>query len=268
MPYFICTNCGTQFAESSEPLPQCTICAEEREFIAWDGQSWTTADELARTHRNVVSQEGSGLIGIGMEPTFAIGQRALLVRRPEGNVLWDCIPLLDESLAQLIEGIGGLSAIAISHPHYYASMVDWAERFDCPVLLHEADRKWVMRPSPAIEFWEGDNRELGADLTLIRCGGHFAGGTVLHWSSGADGRGVLLSGDIIYVAQDRQWVSFMYSFPNRIPLSADKVEQIVSQVEPYPFERIHGAWWDKTVSTDAKAAVRRSARRYIQHLRD
>lgn len=268
MPHFICTNCGTQFAETSTPPSECLICLEEREFIAWEGQNWTTADKLQQSYRNVISQEEAGLTGIGMEPSFAIGQRALLIRHPDGNVLWDCIPLLDDSLLELIQGNGGLSAIAISHPHYYSSMIDWAREFDCPILLHHADRKWVMRSSPALQFWEGDTNTIHPGLTLVHCGGHFEGGTVLHWSAGAAGKGALLSGDIIHVAQDRHWVSFMYSFPNLIPLSARKVEQIVSRVDPFSYDRIYGAWWGKTVATDAKAAVQRSAQRYIQHLQD
>ncbi|WP_417388572.1 MBL fold metallo-hydrolase [Gimesia sp.] len=268
MPHFICTNCGTQFAETPQPPQECTICIEEREFINWDGQNWTTLEKLAKSHKNVIRRVESGLLGIGMEPAFAIGQRALLVTHPEGNILWDCIPLLDAGLVSLIKGIGGLSGIAISHPHYYSCMIEWAEAFDCPIFLHQADRKWVMRSGPAIQFWEGDRQRIGAGLTLIRCGGHFEGGTVLHWSEGAEGKGVLLSGDIIHVVQDRRWVSFMYSYPNLIPLSAAKVKHIAASVAPFKFDRIYGAWWGKTVASEAKTAVNQSVQRYIQHLRN
>jgi hypothetical protein len=37
-----------------------------------------------------------------------------------------------------------------------------------------------MRPDDAIELWSGEARELCGGLTLLRLGGHFAGGTVLH----------------------------------------------------------------------------------------
>ena len=83
---------------------------------------------------------------------------------------------------------------------------------------------------------------MGTGLTLIRCGGHFEGGSVLHWAGGAGGKGALLSGDIIEVAADRRWVSFMYSYPNFIPLDAAAVRHIVAAVEPYAFEDIYGAW--------------------------
>jgi glyoxylase-like metal-dependent hydrolase (beta-lactamase superfamily II) len=164
----------------------------------------------------------------------------------------------------MIRGIGGVAAIAISHPHYYASMVEWSRAFGCPIYLHAGDRRWVMRPDPAIRFWEGDTKEIEGGLTLVRCGGHFDGGTVLHWPEGADDRGAILSGDILQVVQDRRWVSFMYSYPNFIPLSASAVERIVRSVEPFAFDRIYGAWWGKTVFKDAKEAVRRSARRYLR----
>ena len=264
MPHFICVTCGTQFAETDEPPERCEVCEDERQYVGWAGQQWTTLDELRRSHRSVVRLEELGLYGIGIEPSFAIGQRALLITNPKSNVLWDCIPLLDQSLVEMIRGIGGISAIAISHPHFYASMVEWSRAFDCPIYLHAADRRWVVRPDAAIRFWEGESKQIGNGLTLIRCGGHFEGGTVLHWPEGADGKGAILGGDILQVVQDRRWVSFMYSYPNLIPLPASAVHRIVEAVEPFEFDRIYGAWWGKVVFKDAKAAVRRSAERYIR----
>ncbi len=114
-------------------------------------------------------------------------------------------------------------------------------------------------------FWEGDTQELEPGVTLLRLGGHFAGGTVLHWAAGREGRGVLLSGDIVQVVADRRWVSFMYSYPNLIPLPAATVRAIADTLEPYSFERIYGAWYGRVVG-DAKDAVRRSAARYIAAL--
>jgi hypothetical protein len=268
MPHFICTTCGTQYAETEHPPAKCKICTDERQYVGWQGQQWTTLGDLQKSHQLVVRLEEAGLYGIGMEPSFAIGQRALLVMHPDGNVLWDCIPLVDDGLVQMLRGIGGISAIAISHPHYYASMIEWSRAFDCPIYLHAADRQWVMRPDPAIEFWDGETREISSGLSLIRCGGHFEGGTVLHWPEGAGGKGAILSGDILQVVQDRRWVSFMYSYPNLIPLSASTVRRIVASVDPFEFERVYGAWWGKTVLTEAKAAVRRSGERYIRALED
>jgi hypothetical protein len=181
-------------------------------------------------------------------------------------VLWDCISLLDEPTIAVVRALGGITAIAISHPHYYSSMVEWSRAFDAPIYLHADDKEWVMRPDQAIVFWDGERRELGDGLTLIRCGGHFAGGTVLHWAAGAQGRGALLSGDILTVVQDRRYVSFMYSYPNLIPLPAATVRRIADAVAPYAFDRLYGAWWGRVVWTDARAAVERSAARYIAAL--
>jgi glyoxylase-like metal-dependent hydrolase (beta-lactamase superfamily II) len=266
MDNFICTTCGTQFAESATPPAHCPICMDERQYIGWQGQQWTTLAALRRDHHNRIKLEEPGLTGIGTEPGFAIGQRALLVQTPAGNVLWDCISLLDEATLAAVQALGGIAAIAISHPHYYSSLVEWSRAFAAPVYLHEADRQWVMRPDPAIRFWAGESQPLPGGLTLIRCGGHFAGGTVLHWPAGAAGQGALLTGDILQVVSDRRYVSFMYSYPNLIPLPAAKVRRIVAAVAPYPFDRIYGAWWDRVVVSEAKAAVERSATRYLAAL--
>jgi len=260
VPNYVCVTCGVQFAESAEPPTRCPICDDERQYVGWDGQRWTTLEELRADHRADIREEEPGLVGIGCEPGFAIGQRALLVQAPSGNVLWDCISLVDDEIGSRVEALGGIAAIAISHPHYYSSMVEWGKAFDAPVLLHAADREWVMRPDDAIELWEGETRELGSGLTLVRCGGHFAGGTVLHWAD----RRVLFSGDIVQVVQDRRWVSFMYSYPNLIPLPASEIRRIVAALEPYEFDRIYGAWWDRVVAEDGKAAVKRSAERYLR----
>ncbi len=268
MPYFICTTCGTQFAESDSPPLACAICQDERQYLKPSGQQWTTHDRLQKSNRNSLRHEEPGLIGIGIEPAFGIGQRALLLRTPTSNILWDCVPLRDEALVQAIRGMGGLSAIAISHPHYYSNMVDWSRAFgDIPIHLHAADAQWVMRTDRNINSWTGETLVLGNGLTLIRCSGHFEGGTVLHWQDGAAGRGVLLSGDIIQVVADRRHVSFMYSYPNHIPLGASAIERILTAVRPFAYDRIYGAFWDMTIQADAQEAVRRSAERYLAAIR-
>jgi hypothetical protein len=260
---FICRTCGTQFAPGDEPPAACPICQDERQYVGYTGQQWTTLDELRRQHTSQIQELEPGLTGIGITPAFAINQRALLVQTPEGNLLWDCIALLDEATIAAVRALGGVRAIAISHPHYYTTMVEWAQTFGATVFLHADDRAHVLRPDPAIRFWEGETLPLFGGLTLIRCGGHFAGAQVLHWPAGAAGRGALLTGDIIMVAQDRRYVSFMYSYPNLIPLSARAVRRIVAAVEPFACDRIYGAWWERVVHSDARAAVARSAARYI-----
>ncbi|HEU5304903.1 MAG TPA: hypothetical protein VFU40_09700 [Gemmatimonadales bacterium] len=264
MPKYICVTCGVQYADSVAPPERCAICEDERQYVPREGQRWTTLDQMQATHRNQLDVEGPELISISTEPKFAIGQRAIHLRATGGNVLWDCISLIDDRSVNAVQALGGVTAIAISHPHYYSSMVEWSRALgDVPVYLHAADGEWVMRPHPAIVYWQGETHEVAPGLTLIRCGGHFPGGTVLHWAEGAQGRGVLLSGDVIQVCPDRKSVSFMYSFPNYIPLSARTVRQIVAAVEPYSFDQIFGAWFGLNITRDAKQVLHRSADRYI-----
>jgi len=261
---WICTTCGTQYPTSVEPPKGCPICEDERQFVNWNGQEWTTLADLQRSHHNVLKPQGAGITGIGTTPKFAIGQRALFVETKQGNLLWDCISLIDEAAAKAVRAMGGISAIAISHPHYYSSMVEWSQKLgNVPVYLHADDQRWVMRPSPNIVFWKGEQKTLFGSLTLIRCGGHFEGGTVLHWADAEEEAGALLTGDIIQVVQDRRFVSFMWSYPNYIPLPAPAVNRIVQSVRPFGFKRIYGAWWDAIVENDGKAAVERSAMRYL-----
>ena len=263
MPLFICTACGTQYPESARAPAQCKICEEERQYVPPRGQTWTTLEALRRSHGNTFREYDDGLIGIGSTPAFAIGQRALLVRTDAGNILWDCIATLDEATVTMIEGLGGVDAVAISHPHFYTTMVEWARTFTARIHLHAADKDWIMRPDPAVELWDGETKELWKGVTLVRCGGHFPGGTVLHWAGGAGGKGVVCAGDILTVATDRKWLTFMRSYPNFIPLDARTVERIGTAMQPFKFDRLYGHYFDRVIEKDAKAVLERSVARYI-----
>ena len=150
MTSFICTTCGTEFAATGDPPGRCPICEDERQYVDPSGQQWTTPEALRQDHTNTVQTEEPGLTGIGTEPKFAIGQRALL------------------------------------------------------------------------------------------------------------------SGDIIQVVADRRFVSFMYSYPNLIPLPTSAVQRITKAVAPFGYERLYGAWFGSVVTREAQAAVARSAQRYIR----
>jgi hypothetical protein len=268
MPAFICNTCGTQYAATEKAPAACPICDDERQFVPPSGQSWTTLEEMTRRYYNAWRELEPNLYSIVTFPAFGIGQRAQLLLTPSGNILWDCIALIDAATVQLINSLGGIAGIAISHPHYYTTMADWSRAFGgAPIHLHEADREWIMRDDPAIKLWKGETKELLPGLTLICCGGHYPGGQVLLWAGGCGGRGALLSGDIVQVVQDNKSVSFMRSFPNFIPMSAPAVERIVRALEPYAFETVHGAFMDRTVWKDGKGVVKRSAERYIRWIR-
>ncbi|MEO5755786.1 MAG: MBL fold metallo-hydrolase [Mesorhizobium sp.] len=261
MTCFLCLQCGVQFAASEAPPQRCPICEDERQYVRWEGQAWITADELAAKHR-LVMKEDAGVLAFGIEPRFAIGQRALLAQTPHGNVLWDCVSMVTDEAVAEIKRRGGLAAIAISHSHYYSVMVDWSEAFGgVPIYLHADDRQWIMRPHPSIVSWEGETIAINPALTLIRCGGHFAGGQVLHWKR--EGGDVVLAGDILQVTQTRRHVSFMYSYPNYIPLNARAVQRIAAALEPFAFDDIYGAWWNQNIIGDAKTALAVSVQRYL-----
>jgi hypothetical protein len=170
-------------------------------------------------------------------------------------------------MVDLIKGIGGLKAIAISHPHYYTTMLEWSRAFGgIPVYLHAADREWIMRPDPCLELWTGETREIAPGLTLLRTGGHFDGGTIMHWARGCEGRGALLSGDLLQVVLDRKHLGFMRSYPNYIPLGAAAVRTIAERVMPFDYDAIYGAFWNRVIPKDAKRAMQVSVARHIEWL--
>src|SRR6476469_10119917 len=99
MENLICVQFVTQLDETARPPSHCPICQDERQFVRHTGQEWTTLKRLAVNHHNRLQDEATQLLGIGTEPEFAIGQRALLLQSPGGNLLWDCISLLDDETA-------------------------------------------------------------------------------------------------------------------------------------------------------------------------
>jgi hypothetical protein len=130
----LCVTCGTQFPDADQPPQRCPICEDERQFVGLQGQKWITLEQLQRAHRNKLYREGADVWGISITPAFGIGQRALLLRMEKGNILWDCVSLIDSDTVALVKALGGISAIAISHPHYYTSMVEWSRAFgDVPI---------------------------------------------------------------------------------------------------------------------------------------
>lgn len=264
MPAFICTTCGTQYPPADAAPEHCPICDDERQYVGLAGQGWTTLPKLAATHVNGWKQYAPDMIGISTQPRFAIGQRAILIRTPAGNVLWDCIPLLDEATVTLIKSLGGIKAIAISHPHFYSTMCEWSRAFEAPVHIHAADRQWVMRPDGDIRHWQGEKLELLPGVTVLRGGGHFPGSAMLHWQGGAEGKGAVCASDTAYVATDRKHVTFMRSYPNLLPLPARNVEAIVAALAPYEFDMLFGNFFESVIATGAKAAVTRSAERYLK----
>jgi glyoxylase-like metal-dependent hydrolase (beta-lactamase superfamily II) len=220
---------------------------------------------LADGYRVELREQEPGLVGLGCMPSFAIGQRALLVATPAGNLLWDCVSVIDEASVARVTELGGIGAIACSHPHFHGAMVEWAHTFGAELLVPEADLGWVQRPDPAVRTWS-DRLEVLPGLTLVQCGGHFDGSAVLHWTEGAGGRGALLVGDTATVTPDRN-LSFMRSYPNLIPLPPRTVREIAERLLALEFDRVYGGWWERVVPAGGRQALRRSAERYQRWVR-
>ena len=265
MRSYICATCAVQQPPSEAPPKHCPICEDERQYVRQGGQAWTTIEELRlRGDRIEVRELEAGLVGVGVTPSLGIGQRALLVRTANGNILWDCVGYIDDEAVAAIRSRGGISGIAFSHPHFYGAMVEWSHAFGgAPIYVPAADREWIQRDDSAIVIWSG-TRKLAPGVSLIQCGGHFEGSAVLHWAAGAENRGALLVGDSITVVPDVRFVSFMRSYPNLIPLPADEIRRIVDRVRPYRFDRIYGGWWDRVVDSGGIAAIEKSAERYLR----
>jgi hypothetical protein len=216
--------------------------------------------------RTDVREIEPGLIGIGTDPSVGVGQRAVLVRTSAGNLLWDPPAFIDAPAVDAVRAAGGLSAVTASHPHMYGAITAWADAFGAEVLLAEADHGWLMRPPERVRLWSG-TREPLPGVTLVQCGGHFAGSAVLHWTGAADGRGVILCGDTLMVTPGEDRVSFVWSAPTRLPLPEPAVRGVAAALAPLAFDRIYGGWWSPGIRADASRIVERSAARYIELLR-
>ena len=267
IPY-ICSTCCAEFPPSDHPPQICPICSDPRQYINPNGQSWITNTELAEHHHTDLRQQEPGLLGIGVTPQAGIGQRALLIEHASGGIMWEGVPLLDDAAIDEIQRRGGVRAMVMSHPHLYGAMVTNSQKLgNVPIYLPEADRDWVMRPHENIRYWSGDELDLDDGIKLFRTGGHFEGSSFLHWPQGANGKGALLTGDTIAVAPDPDWVSFMWSTPNMVPLSPRAMRTIVATAEKLSYDRIYAGWWNAVMQSGAKAKVAASEQRILEMMR-
>ena len=261
---WICQTCAVEHAE---PVGVCEICADDRQWTPAGGQRWVTLTELAAAgHRTVVSELEPDLLGVEVEPQVGIGQQMKVLATRAGVLLWDPVGFVDEAAVARIRALGEVRAIVASHPHMYGAQVEWSRVLGgAEVLVAELDRGWVARPDPVVRAWTGE-LEVLPGVTLSQPGGHYPGSTVVHWAAGADGRGVILSGDTLFANPDRTTVAFMRSYPNHVPLSAAVTDRITRHLERYPFDRLYGNFTN-VIDRDARAIVRRSADRHIAWIR-
>jgi hypothetical protein len=256
---WVCESCGVEHAKA---VGVCVICADERGWVPADGQKWATLEELTRAGCRVqIVELEPDLFGITVEPKVGIGQQTHLVCTRAGNLLWDPVGYIDKGAVDSVRALGDVTAIAASHPHMFGVQVEWSKALGgVSILVSEADAEWVQRADPAIKTWSG-RYEVAPGLTLLQVGGHFPGSSVVHWAAGAGGKGVLLVSDTIHANPDRATVTFLRSYPNRIPLSPAVVQRITRAVTQVPFDRLYDNF-GTAVEAGAAAAVSCSASRY------
>ena len=252
----ICNTCGTWYRLQDVQDNRCRICDDDRQYVPEGGQAWINPGDLRR-HRSVQIKEVSDHVyELTVLPSFGIGQRAFLILSDKGNILWDCIPLLDEGAKAFIQTKGGLKAIAISHPHYYSNMSEWASAFSCPVYIHAKDKEWVP-DERLIQFWNDEVKDLWEDMKIINTGGHFPGACILHVPFLPE-RGTVFAGDSLFISRNRKHISIMYSYPNIIPLPLSEIERIRRLMEKYPFDRMYGAFAFQNLTSDVQTVWERS----------
>ncbi len=256
----ICQACGTRYMQAS-PV-HCPVCSDERQYIPESGQKWTSYNALSKTKSIRLGKLLPDACDLRINPAFGIAQRAHLILSSGGNILWDCLPFLDDATIAFINSKGGLKGIAISHPHYYSLMSVWADTFDCPIYLHRADQEWVMDHNDRISFFDGDRQALWDGIEIIHTGGHFAGSTVLYVPKGG-GQGKLFVGDTLQISQSRQFISMMYSYPNQIPLPISNILQIKHRLASLPFDGMYGAFEWQNIHEGAREIFERSVKRYV-----
>ena len=262
MKHIICETCGTQYREEVEVIGLCAICNDDRQYIGDNGQRWTDLGELKKNHHVRISQVNERLYALKMEPAFALGQRAFLVLSPNGNVLWDCIPLLDDATIDFINSKGGLKAIVFSHPHYYSTMNEWAAAFDCPIYIHEGDRAFIFYRSNAVRLWEGDQQLLWDDMGIVHVGGHFPGSSLLQVGT-LSSKGGILCGDSFYLSKSKRHIAIMYSYPNQILLTKKEFAEVHRKITGLSFDSLYGAFDWQNLEGNAHDVFAASMQRYL-----
>lgn len=260
----ICTTCGNHFSPNTHAIEICPVCDDDRQYVNPAGQTWTNYEVLAKSHTVLFQPIAPNLYSLQVVPDFAIAQRAFLVLSDSGNILWDCIPFIDDASINYVKSLGGLSAIAISHPHYYSFMVPWAKAFDCPIYLHANDKQWIMYPDDRQVLWQGHRQELWDDICIINTGGHFDGSSLLYLPKHSNG--TILSGDTLYVTRDQKRVTFMYSYPNNIPLGKQAIYQIQDRMKGIVFDKIYGAFDFASIETRGREMFDFSVTDYMQRI--
>lgn len=259
--HIICVACGTQYARTYGQDFVCPICADDRQYVPEGGQAWTNLPSLQEKYGITTRTVREGLVEIQSVPAFAIGQRALLMLHPSGNILWDCIAPINDAIIEFTRAKGGVKAIAFSHPHYFTTMNVWADAFDCPILIHEADEQWIFNRGPYVQVWKGEELSFSGGVTLHRIGGHFPGSSILQVKRDAQSA-FICCGDTFYCSPSRQHLAAMYSYPNRIPLPVAEIKRIRERMQSISFDALYGFYDYQDIHSGAKSLLEESLARY------
>jgi len=279
----ICVTCGMQYDQPlDEPPESCKICDDPRQYVPATGQSWTSLNHLgSQKFHNIWTQNKhdsrifsiqseintgvnnesftANMHGTSKRQKVGIGQRAVFIQTEHGNVLWDTVPYIDQDFINEVAEKGGLKAIILSHPHFYTTDLEWAAAFNCPVYLAVEDQEWLCRgddpENPMRKFITNETQEIVPGVTAIKCGGHFPGSLVLHARES-----LFLSDTIMIVPSGLYHIdrvpgtvsyTFMYSFPNMIPLSPDEILRIWESIKPFEFAVTYGAFPEQDIKDKA-----------------
>ncbi|KAJ4259897.1 hypothetical protein NW757_001846 [Fusarium falciforme] len=281
--WLVCVTCGTQFPTADRSkVKTCHICDDPRQFVPPSGQSFSTLEELGKTHRNEFTPcpADPRLTFISSTPKLAIGQRAILIQTPEGNILWDCISLLDEETISKIQALGGLRAMVISHPHFYSTHVQWARAFKCPVYLSAEDARWATMASAHQIPLASTETEVVSGVKAIKLGGHFPGSMVLLFdgrlliadtlmttAAGVGGWEVDATGTSRSKPPGLNSFSFLYSIPNFIPLNLDEMSRMWGILKRYDFRATYGGFAGMDIEDEGvKGRVLESMKIQARHM--
>lgn len=298
----VCKACGIQcHTDDTKQLrtpDQCPICEDDRQAVPPTGQAWTSVGRwISDTEKPASSEiridadaEDDRIMRIIFKNAAAGigGQTPIVIVTEHGVVIWDpcatCTPDVFAQIKALAKRYHvSLLAIALSHPHFYATALTWAQALDTPVYASSVDRGWWMRKiddqvaNKYLNLYDTPQHQLAPGLTLVRCGGHFDGSAVLHWDRAkAVGpksftykrtpptTAVVFPSDTFMAAADKQTVSFMWSYPNSIPLPPRSVEAIWHAMRPYEFDDIIGSWPGQYVKREARRKLLFSAERFVR----
>ncbi|KAF3051562.1 hypothetical protein E8E11_010085 [Didymella keratinophila] len=290
----ICEVCGTQYdVPLSSPPKECRICLDPRQYVPAHGQTWTSLNVSQDTQKNEFKTDEhdprihyittAPLTPAELPPGLSdstttrkqlgIGERAILLQTEHGNVLWDLIAFLNQDTIDFINGKGGLKAIVISHPHFYTTHLEWAAQFKCPVYVAADDAEWLNREDKhGSRISYRGAAQVSPGVTVVQCGGHFDGSSVLHWE-----KKLFIADTIMSVpsgffnathpstSSHTTSFSFMWSYPNMIPLPPAKIHNIWTALKPFDFEETYGGFPGQNVRREGlKKSVLESMKVFLK----